>query len=97
MSEPKTRGNKGRFCVEEQVIKKVEMQDTLKKNRPSVAFSSSRQVCDDSCGDGVYGDYNCDWRGLGPKCRFCFDDLEAALMADEVARSHGGRVMMCST
>ncbi|CAM9350086.1 unnamed protein product [Scytosiphon promiscuus] len=59
--------------------------------------TTSRQVCDDSCGDGVHGDYNCNWRGLGSKCRFCFDDLEAALLADEVAKNHGGRVVMCST
>lgn len=55
------------------------------------------QVCDDACGTGVHGDYNCNWRGLGPKCRFCFDDVETALGADEVAKRHGGRVIMCDT
>ncbi len=57
------------------------------------------QVCDSSCGTNRYGDYNCDWKGLGPKCRQCFDDddIEAALVADDVAKRHGGRVVMCST
>eukprot|EP00903_Cladosiphon_okamuranus_P019226 g17680.t1 len=54
-------------------------------------------VCDEACGTGVHGDYNCDWRGLGPKCRFCFNDVETALAADEVAKRDGGRAVMCDT
>lgn len=54
-------------------------------------------MCDEACGTGVHGDYNCNWRGLGPKCRSCFDEVEVALGADEVAKRHGGRVIMCDT
>ena len=55
------------------------------------------QVCDEACGTGLHGDYNCNWRELGAKCRSCFDDVDAALKADEVAKRHGGRVIMCDT
>eukprot|EP00903_Cladosiphon_okamuranus_P009984 g9470.t1 len=54
-------------------------------------------VCDASCGSNSHGDYGCNWKGLGAKCRHCYDDLEAALLADDVAKHHGGRVIMCST
>ncbi|CAM9604376.1 unnamed protein product [Scytosiphon promiscuus] len=54
-------------------------------------------VCDRSCGTGRYGDYNCNWRGYGATCRFCFNDREEALMANDVARRRGGSVIMCHT
>ena len=60
-------------------------------------WMNGAQVCDSSCGSGRYGNFNCKWRSYGDKCRFCFDDRESALMADEVAKRHGGRVIMCST
>lgn len=55
------------------------------------------QICDASCGTGRYGDYNCNWRDGGSMCRFCFDDVETALVADQAATRHGGRVIMCDT
>lgn len=55
------------------------------------------QVCDSSCGSGQFGDLHCNWRDLGPSCRYCFHDLMAARLADEVASTRGGRVIMCST
>ncbi|CAN0179751.1 unnamed protein product, partial [Ectocarpus fasciculatus] len=54
-------------------------------------------VCDYRCGSGRYGDFNCDWRGLGSTCRLCFHETSVALLADEVAKTHGGRVVMCNT
>ncbi|CAN0000310.1 unnamed protein product [Ectocarpus sp. 6 AP-2014] len=54
-------------------------------------------VCDYRCGSGRYGDFNCDWRGLGSTCRLCFNELPAAHLADEFAKAHGGRVVMCNT
>lgn len=54
-------------------------------------------MCDDSCGSGRYGDYNCDWRGHGSSCRYCFDHVSTARLADEVAKRRGGRVIMCDT
>lgn len=55
------------------------------------------QICDGGCGNGRYGDLHCNWRGLGKTCRFCFHDLFAAHLADEVAITFGGRVVMCDT
>lgn len=57
----------------------------------------SAQVCDYRCGSGEHGDFNCDWRGLGSTCRLCFHELPAAHLADEFAKAHGGRVIMCNT
>ncbi|CAB1112818.1 unnamed protein product [Ectocarpus sp. CCAP 1310/34] len=57
----------------------------------------SAQVCDYRCGSGRYGDFNCDWRGLGSTCRLCFNELPAAHLADEFAKAHDGRVVMCNT
>ncbi|CAB1106307.1 unnamed protein product [Ectocarpus sp. CCAP 1310/34] len=54
-------------------------------------------VCDYRCGSGWYGDFNCNWRGLGSTCRLCFHETSVALLADEVAKAHGGRVVMCNT
>lgn len=54
-------------------------------------------ICDDACGTGRYGDYNCNWMKAGPTCRLCFDEDDAALMADEVAVQFGGRAIMCVT
>eukprot|EP00904_Undaria_pinnatifida_P009850 jgi/Undpi1/5996/HiC_scaffold_2.g01270.m1 len=54
-------------------------------------------VCDDTCGSGRHGDYNCDWRGHGSTCRYCFDDIKTALLADEFGKRRGGRVFMCDT
>ena len=34
---------------------------------------------------------------MGDKCRFCFRDIAAARLADEIARKRGGRVIMCDT
>ncbi|CAM9281830.1 unnamed protein product, partial [Ectocarpus fasciculatus] len=58
---------------------------------------SADTVCDFRCGSGRYGDFNCDWRGLGSTCRLCFHELPAAHLADEFAKAHGGRVIMCNT
>lgn len=55
------------------------------------------QVCDSRCGSGLFGDLHCNWRSLGPSCRYCFNDLVAARLADEVASTRGGRIIMCST
>ena len=30
-------------------------------------------------------------------CRYCFDHISTALLADEVAKRRGGRVIMCDT
>lgn len=49
------------------------------------------------CGSGRYDDYNCGWRDLGTQCRYCFNDLQQALKADELARKVEGRVIMCDT
>eukprot|EP00904_Undaria_pinnatifida_P002830 jgi/Undpi1/12548/HiC_scaffold_6.g02217.m1 len=54
-------------------------------------------VCDTTCGSGRYGDYNCNWRGHGSTCRYCFEDIKTAMLADEVAKRRGGRVIMCDT
>ncbi|CAM9997646.1 unnamed protein product, partial [Ectocarpus sp. 8 AP-2014] len=54
-------------------------------------------VCDYRCGSGRYGDFNCNWRGVGSTCRLCFHETSVALLADEVAKAHGGRVVMCNT
>lgn len=55
------------------------------------------QVCDSTCTVGRYGGYNCDWRNYGSTCRYCFDNVQAALVADVVAKRRGGRVIMCDT
>lgn len=62
-----------------------------------VVGGENEQVCDVTCGTGRYGDYNCNWRDRGVTCRYCFVDLETALIADEVAQRRGGRVIMCNT
>lgn len=54
----------------------------------------SVKVCDESCGVNRYDGYNCNWRGYGENCRFCFHDRGAALKADAVAKARGGRVIM---
>eukprot|EP00903_Cladosiphon_okamuranus_P021318 g19589.t1 len=54
-------------------------------------------VCDYRCGSGIYGDRNCNWRGLGSTCRFCFDDAFQAHLADEKAKLDGSRVILCAT
>ncbi|CBJ30864.1 hypothetical protein Esi_0218_0031 [Ectocarpus siliculosus] len=54
-------------------------------------------VCDYRCGSGRYGDFNCNWRGVDSTCRLCFHETSVALLADEVAKAHGGRVVMCNT
>ncbi|CAM9226822.1 unnamed protein product, partial [Hapterophycus canaliculatus] len=54
-------------------------------------------VCDYRCGSGHFGDLHCNWRGLGQSCRFCFRDSLAAHIADEAAKRHGSRVIMCDT
>ncbi|CAN0285107.1 unnamed protein product [Ectocarpus sp. 6 AP-2014] len=54
-------------------------------------------VCDYRCGSGRYGDFNCNWRGVDSTCRLCFHKTSVALLADEVAKAHGGRVVMCNT
>eukprot|EP00903_Cladosiphon_okamuranus_P008170 g7869.t1 len=54
-------------------------------------------VCDRSCGTGRFGDYNCNWRGYGANCRFCFNDREKALLANDAAKQRGGSVIMCDT
>ncbi|CAN0456913.1 unnamed protein product [Ascophyllum nodosum] len=83
------------------IIKHVIMCDTMQppalEDCTHECAKSKNAVCDSSCGTGRYGNFNCNWRYYGNKCRFCFDDQESALMADEVAKRHGGRVIMCST
>lgn len=54
----------------------------------------SQQVCDRSCGTGRFGNYNCNWRDYGASCRFCFEDREKALLANDVAKQRGGAVIM---
>ena len=66
------------------------------KSRPLHAHIL-QQVCDYRCGTGIYGDLNCNWRGLGQTCRFCFQDAFQASLADEIAISSGSRVVLCAT
>ncbi|CAM9352251.1 unnamed protein product, partial [Ectocarpus sp. 13 AM-2016] len=54
-------------------------------------------VCDYRCGSGRYGDLHCNWKGLGKTCRLCFRQTPAALVADQVAMTHGARVILCHT
>ncbi|CAM9111525.1 unnamed protein product [Hapterophycus canaliculatus] len=54
-------------------------------------------ICDYRCGGGKYGNFHCNWRGLGDKCRLCFDDPVTAYLADGIARAHDSRVVMCAT
>ncbi|CAM9790044.1 unnamed protein product [Ectocarpus fasciculatus] len=54
-------------------------------------------VCDRSCGTGRYGDYNCNWRGYGENCRFCYNDRLQAMAANVIAKQRGGSVVMCHT
>ncbi|CAN0034630.1 unnamed protein product, partial [Scytosiphon promiscuus] len=54
-------------------------------------------ICDYRCGSGKYGDFHCNWRGLGEKCRFCFHDTPAAYLADGYAKARDSRVIMCAT
>ncbi|CAM9477738.1 unnamed protein product [Ectocarpus sp. 8 AP-2014] len=51
--------------------------------------SMADTVCDSRCGTGLYGDFNCDWLGLGLTCRRCFE---------ETSRSgvHAGNARGCS-
>lgn len=55
------------------------------------------QVCDYRCGSGRYRDLHCNWKDLGETCRLCFRDTSAAHVADQVAMTHGARVIMCDT
>lgn len=61
---------------------------------PSLFLPAEIQICDHRCGSGHFSDYNCNWRDRGAHCRFCFDDLDAALVADKAAKRNGGRVIM---
>lgn len=54
-------------------------------------------MCDHTCGTGRFGDYNCNWRDHGTDCRYCFNDEQQALKADQIAQQSGGRVIMCDT
>ncbi|CAM9163653.1 unnamed protein product, partial [Ectocarpus sp. 8 AP-2014] len=54
-------------------------------------------VCDYRCGSGRYGDLHCSWKDLGETCRLCFRQTSAAHVADQVAMTHGARVIMCDT
>ncbi|CAM9423519.1 unnamed protein product, partial [Hapterophycus canaliculatus] len=54
-------------------------------------------ICDYRCGGGTYGDFHCNWRGLGDKCRLCFHDTATAYLADGIAKAHDSRVIMCAT
>lgn len=54
-------------------------------------------MCDSSCGSGQFGDLHCNWRSLGLSCRYCFHDIVSARLADEIASTRGGRVIMCGT
>ncbi|CAM9281756.1 unnamed protein product [Ectocarpus fasciculatus] len=54
-------------------------------------------VCDSRCGTGLYGDFNCDWLGLGLACRRCFQETAVAHLADTIAKTHGQRVILCAT
>ncbi|CAM9733800.1 unnamed protein product, partial [Laminaria digitata] len=80
---------------------RVIMCDTLLPP-PSPACTSkchmkSDTVCDTRCGSGRYDDYNCNWRGYGSSCRFCFTNRKEALNANEAAKRTGGAVIMCHT
>lgn len=55
------------------------------------------QVCDSRCGTGLYGDFNCDWLGLGLTCRRCFEETSVAQFADSIAKTRGQRVILCAT
>lgn len=35
----------------------------------------------------MFGDFHCDWRGLGKQCRFCFHDTAEAYLADIFAKA----------
>lgn len=54
-------------------------------------------MCDQTCGTGRLGDYHCSWRNHGTHCRYCFNDVQLALQADQIAQQSGGRVIMCDT
>eukprot|EP00752_Nemacystus_decipiens_P004759 g4334.t1 len=80
----------------------VVMCDTLMPPTPASGCSLKCQkkddtVCDRSCGTGRFGDYNCNWRGYGAQCRFCFNDRDRAILANDVAKRRGGSVIMCHT
>ncbi|CAM9820997.1 unnamed protein product [Ectocarpus fasciculatus] len=66
--------------------------------RCSVACQNTDDtVCDYRCGSGHYGDLHCNWKGLGETCRLCFRQSSTAYVADQVAITHGARVIMCDT
>ena len=54
-------------------------------------------MCDSRCGSGVYGDWHCNWQGLGEKCRSCSLDIAASWRMDTIARESKGKVIMCET
>lgn len=39
-------------------------------------FYRFNKVCDHTCGTGRFNNYNCNWRGHGATCRYCFNDVE---------------------
>ena len=39
-----------------------------------------RKVCDHTCGTGRFDNYNCNWRGHGATCRYCFNDVQQVLL-----------------
>lgn len=39
-------------------------------------FDRFNKVCDHTCGTGRFNNYNCNWRGHGATCRYCFNDVE---------------------
>ncbi|CAM9279034.1 unnamed protein product, partial [Ectocarpus sp. 12 AP-2014] len=59
--------------------------------------SMADTVCDSRCGTGLYGDFNCDWLGLGLSCRQCFQETSVAQLADSIAKTRGQRVILCAT
>eukprot|EP00904_Undaria_pinnatifida_P009847 jgi/Undpi1/5993/HiC_scaffold_2.g01267.m1 len=86
------------FCAGDSEARHVVMCDAM---RPPSALGCSVDcaeknvtVCDDTCGSGRHGDYNCDWRGHGSTWRYRFDDVKTALLADEVGKRRGGRVFI---
>ncbi|CAM9930909.1 unnamed protein product [Ectocarpus sp. 6 AP-2014] len=82
---------------------KVALEESWRSDEAAWTFGRTvkgwpqQEVCDRSCGTGRHGDYNCNWRGYGENCRYCYNDRLQAIAANVVARKRGGSVVMCTT